>query len=133
LFVFHHAEVKNNRYWDDMFPDDDMENVVMDVHLYQGWSQPQTVAEACQSYQDLVDHEVDYTKYPVWVGEWSLATDNCAHWLGGFNNGGMQPKKPCNNWKPCPKSYLPEQFAVDFDRTADILGPFGPNPGKGCI
>ncbi len=24
---------------------------------------------------------------PVWMGEWALATDSCAHWLGGFNDG----------------------------------------------
>ena len=67
------------------------------------------------------------------MGEWSLATDNCAHWLGGFNNGGMHPLKTCNNWSDCPKSYLPDEFAVDFDRTVDMLGPFGGIPEKGCI
>ena len=25
----------------------------------------------------------------------------------------------------CPKSYLPKEFAVDFDRTKAINGPFG--------
>jgi hypothetical protein len=30
----------------------------------------------------------DQIKYPVWVGEWSLATDNAAMWLGGFNDQG---------------------------------------------
>jgi len=25
----------------------------------------------------------------------------------------------------CPYSYLPDDVAVDFDRTADVLGPFG--------
>jgi|TARA_B110000285_G_C15043995_1_gene573304 glucan 1,3-beta-glucosidase len=116
-----------------MFADDDMDNVIMDVHIYQAWSQPDTVAEACKAYDDDVSRLVGHTKYPVWVGEWSFATDNCAHWLGGFNNGGMQPKKTCNNWSACPKSYLPAEFAVDFDRTADMLGPFGGIPEKGCI
>jgi hypothetical protein len=28
----------------------------------------------------------------------------------------------------CPYSYLPEEFAVDFDRTARTLGPYGTGP-----
>lgn len=26
---------------------------------------------------------------PIIVGEWSLATDNCAMWLNGFNDNGI--------------------------------------------
>ena len=35
----------------------------------------------------------------------------------------------------CPPSdnYLPKTVAVDFDRTADTLGPFGPNTSTGLI
>ena len=35
------------------------------------------------------------TKYEVWHGEWSLATDSCAHWLGGFNDGKANYGKNC--------------------------------------
>ena len=45
-------------------------------------------------------------------------------WLGGFNDGNTDPQFECEK-VDCPKSYLPEEFAVDFDREADILGPFG--------
>lgn len=45
----------------------------------------------------------------------------------------MHPLKACDNWVPCPRSYLPDELAVDFDRTADILGPYGGIPEKGCI
>ena len=45
-------------------------------------------------------------------------------WLGGFNDGTTDPQFECEK-VDCPKSYLPEEFAVDFDREADILGPFG--------
>ena len=27
-----------------------------------------------------------FSKYEVWFGEWSLATDVCAMWLGAFND-----------------------------------------------
>ena len=47
----------------------------------------------------------------------------------------MKPKKTCNNWVPCPaaNNYLPKEFAVDFDRSVDMMGPFGGIPEKGCI
>lgn len=60
----------------------------------------------------------------VWFGEWSLATDVCAMWLGGFNDGNYDVQYECEK-VDCPDSYLPKEYAVDFDRTADILGPFG--------
>jgi len=63
-------------------------------------------------------------KYDVWVGEWSLATDVCGMWLGGFNDSNFPLFYDCQ-YVDCPYSYLPEEFAVDFDRTAAELGPFG--------
>ena len=44
------------------------------------------------------------------VGEWSLATDNCAMWLNGFNdNVPGYPKVKCERVK-CPDPYMgPEQ------------------------
>lgn len=92
-FVFHNAQpitknTENYSNWNDMFPDDDMENVVMDMHIYQAWAEPETVEESCTSYHEVIAANVKDVKYPVWVGEWSLATDTCAFWLGGFNSGG---------------------------------------------
>jgi len=63
-------------------------------------------------------------KYDIWVGEWSLATDVCAMWLGGFNDNNNSFQFDCQ-WVDCPYSYLPEPHNVDFDRTAPILGPWG--------
>lgn len=63
-------------------------------------------------------------KYPVWFGEWSLGTDTCLLWIGGFNDGFVQPPLTCK-WQDCPQSYLPEPFNFDFDRQASLLGPFG--------
>jgi hypothetical protein len=34
---------------------------------------------------------MDEFKMEVWIGEWSLATDVCAMWLGGFNDGNTDP------------------------------------------
>ena len=43
---------------------------------------------------------------PVVVGEWSLATDNCAMWLNGFNDNlpGM-PYLPCK-MIPCSNGFV---------------------------
>ena len=78
--------------------------------------------------------EAEKIKYPVWNGEWSLATDACAFWLDGFNdykldgfNNGGVPKTDKCQWVECPKTYLPDDVAVDMDRTAYMQGPFGSN------
>ncbi len=60
----------------------------------------------------------------MWVGEWSLATDVCAHWLGGFNDSNTEYQFECKK-VDCPVSYMPEPYNVDFDRTAASLGPYG--------
>lgn len=61
----------------------------------------------------------------VIIGEWALATDNCAHWLNGFNDISQNiPYHGCR-YTECPYSYLPDEFKVDFDRSAPYLGPYG--------
>ena len=82
-----------------------------------------TAEEFCDDYERNAS-TADKVKYEVWIGEWALATDVCAHWLGGFNDGNTDPQFKCKKVS-CPKSYLPAANAVDFDRTADMLGPFG--------
>jgi len=59
------------------------------------------------------------------MGEWSMATDPCAMWLNGFNDSSNQVKHHDCEWVECPRSYLADEFAIDFDRTAEQLGPFG--------
>jgi len=66
----------------------------------------------------------DQIKYEVWFGEWSLATDNCAQHLNGFNDGTPNPLFKCAQME-CPKTYLPDSVAVDFDRSAEMLIPHG--------
>ena len=84
-----------------------------------------TAQDACDEYETRISYQADPLKYPVWIGEWALATDVCAHWLGGFNDANTHPQYQCHV-RDCPTSYLPAPFAVDFDRTADVLGPTGP-------
>lgn len=115
--------------WLDLFPEDDKENVVMDWHFYTAWWDTQSNIDAyCYNdggYSSIFNAAKDY-KYEVWIGEWSLATDVCAMWLGGFNDNSYPYKYECD-WVECPHPYLPDEFAVDFDRTVAEQGPFGWN------
>ena len=48
---------------------------------------------------------------PVIVGEWSLATDNCAMWLNGFNdNTPGYPKETCARVQVSPSSRFKSLF-----------------------
>ena len=96
----------------------------MDTHLYMFfWPGLKLVAEYSEVYKIILSQSYRI-KYPVWVGEWSLATDACAMWLSGFNDSKGHFPFECE-WVDCPYSYLPAEFAVDFDRTAEKQGPFG--------
>lgn len=125
-FVFHDAFHFDPTLWNDLFEDGDTYNVVMDTHQYLAWwgAQPY-IGAYCDGYGNTLSNAANF-KYDVWVGEWSLATDVCALWLGGFNDNNTPYAYECE-WVECPYSYLPDEFAVDFDRTADMLGPYGSN------
>lgn len=74
-----------------MFADDDHEKVALDHHQYQAWTNNMnTTNQFCDDYENNAAY-ADQIKYEVWIGEWSLATDVCAHWLGGFNDGNTDP------------------------------------------
>ena len=122
-FVFHDAFHFDPNTWNDLFEDDDHENVVMDTHQYFAWGGPHgDIGTYCDEYGANIS-QANNVKYDVWVGEWSLATDVCATWLGGFNDANTGPSRDCQRVE-CPYSYL-DEHAVDLDRTADSLGPYG--------
>jgi glucan 1,3-beta-glucosidase len=63
---------------------------------------------------------------PIIVGEWSLATDNCAMWLNGFNDNlpGF-PRLPCK-YVPCSDPYMGlEQPGTPVDPSKALQGPYG--------
>ena len=122
-FVFHDSFHFDGNTWNDLFADDDIENVVMDTHEYYAWWEKRgDIGLYCDDY-GAVMNMAQYVKYDVWVGEWSLATDVCALWLGGFNDANTDASRTCQRVE-CPYSYL-DEHAVDFDRTAETLGPYG--------
>lgn len=120
-------------------------DIAMDTHIYQAWMNPGSPADyfsnACQQKYGISTMEEN--AMPIIVGEWSLAGDNCAMWLNGFNDNlpGF-PKVQCK-MIDCPASYLPHNsLAVDLspeeglpkdqiipglplDATQPLQGPYG--------
>lgn len=132
-FVFYAYDFSDD--WNNLFDDDDHHNVVMDTHYYQAWwSAQDSIQSHCGAYWDNFAI-ADKIKYELWIGEWSLATDVCAMWLGGFNDNSSPYVHTCK-WVDCPKPYLTGDVAIDLDRSAGKLGPFGnedtstPNHGQ---
>ena len=122
--MFHDSFIYDPESWNDLFYDD-LDKVVMDHHYYWAFGDGMSkLADFCAAtYAETL--KADKIKYQVWFGEWALATDKCAHWLQGFNDGTTNPLFKCAQLE-CPKTYLPD--GVDFDRSAAILGPFGDSP-----
>ena len=125
-FVFHDSFRSDAAIWNDLFADDDMENVIMDTHKYLAWNAAlDNIGQYCDVYgSTYAAPAIADVKYPIWVGEWSLATDVCAMWLGGFDDSNTEYQYECQSVS-CPKSYMPSPWGVDFDRNAPILGPYG--------
>ena len=74
-FVFHDSGHLTPADWDDLFADDDIENVVLDNHFYRAWSGDNTdIDTVCKAYKDHLEMLAGH-KYEVWMGEWSLATE----------------------------------------------------------
>ena len=107
-FVFHDSFHFGANDWNDMFSDEDgWDNVVMDTHQYYAWwGRNDDIGTYCDGYGNTIKGALD-VKYDVWVGEWSLATDVCALWLGGFNDANTDAAFPCKR-VTCPTSYLTE-------------------------
>ena len=82
-------------------------DIALDTHVYQAWADPgprlKFYVDACQAKNKIALLERSFG--PVVVGEWSLATDNCAMWLNGLNDNlpGF-PKLPCK-FIPCAEPY----------------------------
>jgi glucan 1,3-beta-glucosidase len=100
----------------------------LDTHIYQAWKEPSSreyfYANACNTKKDIATIEKEFG--PVVVGEWSLATDNCAMWLNGFNDNlpGF-PRLPCK-YIPCSDPYMGfDQPGTPLDPGKPAQGPYG--------
>mmetsp|Transcript_11980 Transcript_11980/g.17963 ORF Transcript_11980/g.17963 Transcript_11980/m.17963 type:complete len:782 (-) Transcript_11980:799-3144(-) len=101
----------------------------IDTHIYQAWQEPSVrenfYANAC-AQKDVIS-QMEKAFGPVIVGEWSLATDNCAMWLNGFNdNLPGYPKLPCK-YILCAQPYMGinVQPGAPPSLVKSLQGPFG--------
>ncbi|ODV60765.1 glycoside hydrolase family 5 protein [Ascoidea rubescens DSM 1968] len=88
-FVIHDA-FKGIRYWDDYFPRNITQNVIIDRHLYHvfGSSLNYDVEEHIASVNQSTYYIVEESKNTIGVvGEWSAALTDCAFWLNGVDRG----------------------------------------------
>ena len=127
-FVFHDSFNYSWDYWKDLFAEDDRHMVAMDHHGYLAWGNWDSWEDACDQFTSDTNNTKQFRDggIEVWWGEWALATDNCAHWLGGCNDANPNPQQACKP-VPCPMSYLPaDQFNTEFNRdSTEPLGPWG--------
>eukprot|EP01035_Chromulina_nebulosa_P020636 gene20636-26754_t len=104
------------------------DNFAFDSHLYLAWQDPKPLSNYLFTTCDHSSYlnQVEKANIPVVIGEWSLATDNCALWINGFNNNVYgYPKKKCEMIK-CPDPYMGfEQPGAPPDSTKGFQEPFG--------
>lgn len=91
-FVFHDSFRPTDPMWPMLFGDGDWDKVAMDHHGYMAfWPYNETSVLPIEFYSTVYAAENIFAdnltgKMEVWMGEWAFATDNCAHWLLGFND-----------------------------------------------
>lgn len=86
LFIVHDSFNATIEFWGGFL--ENCPNFGIDSHLYQAWNAPAPievfVEETCNEARRL--KKLNQSGMMLIVGEWSLATDNCAMWLNGFND-----------------------------------------------
>jgi glucan 1,3-beta-glucosidase len=127
LFLMHDAFMFDVYVWGDFMLN--CPNIGLDTHIYQAWLDPMPqasyLANACDVKKVLTLMEA--AGMPVVVGEWSLATDNCAMWLNGFNDNlpGF-PRVQCT-YTQCPLPYMGPGIipGAPVNPNSPPQGPFG--------
>jgi len=125
-YVMHDAFLFELKIWGGFM--DGCPDRALDTHIYQAWRAPSSrvafYQEACSWKRRIAEMELAFG--PVIVGEWSLATDNCAMWLNGFNdNLPGYPVLPCK-FVTCTDPYMGmDQPGTPVDPGQPYLGPYG--------
>jgi len=129
-FVFHDSFHPDAPEWLVLF--EDYTKVAMDHHGYMAFSDysGNDTQAICDHYdRDNAQLGTVSSKFEVWQGEWAFATDNCAHWLLGFNIRTQGNQTKCSQ-VPCPKLYFDcpskNKFDCEVDPSVARNGPFSP-------
>lgn len=140
-FVFHDSFRPGDPTWLNLFPDGDWDKVAMDHHAYMAfWDYEETNILPPEYYCSVYANDNKFIsegikdKMEVWMGEWAFATDNCAHWLVGFNDQTAPRQGQCVQ-VDCPELYFPcpdgaSDTDCKVDPTIEKNGPFGINKGN---
>lgn len=105
----------------------------MDRHGYMAfWDYNETAVLPpeyfCARYESENNFTVNLTsKMEVWLGEWAFATDNCAHWLLGFNDATAARQAKCAQLD-CPQAYYvcPEGAPASDCQVDASVAKYGP-------
>lgn len=125
--VLHDSFRPSREVWSEFMHD--CVNCALDTHIYQAWAWPNDqgwfTEHACLD-GERVKMQMEFFDIPMIVGEWSLAIDNCAMWLNGFNdNVPGYPLVECERIK-CPEPYMGSgQANAPPDPSKDAQDPFG--------
>lgn len=110
-FVFHDSFRADDPMWLKLFADGDWDKVAMDHHSYMAfWNYDETYDTPSDYFCSWYARDNRFIKngirdkMEVWMGEWAFATDNCAHWLLGFNDQTGKRQAECAVDK-CPTPY----------------------------
>lgn len=126
IVIFHDSFRLNLDTWGGFL--DNCPNFAIDSHMYLAWQEDSPLERYCNGACNRVFEiiSLESKNIPVIVGEWSLATDNCAMWLQGFNNNIYgYPKKECK-YVPCPDPYMgPDQPGAPPDPSKGMQDPYG--------
>ena len=121
-FIYHDSFRGYSDLWDHFLIN--CSNVAMDWHIYQAWN----IERYGDQFLLEADHYRDYILqlkekgHMLIIGEYSLATDNCALWLNGFQDN-LEGFPVCDcKYAPCPVPYI---SVKDLDRIDPIISPFG--------
>mmetsp|Transcript_20251 Transcript_20251/g.64037 ORF Transcript_20251/g.64037 Transcript_20251/m.64037 type:complete len:708 (+) Transcript_20251:2-2125(+) len=103
-------------------------DTIISTHLHQAWmpAQPAINFMIASCEQKHLIAQLAESVMPVIVGEFALATDNCAMWLNGFNdNLPGYPMVECD-YVPCAAPYMgADQPGAPPDPDLAEQGPFG--------
>ncbi|RSH88775.1 exo-1,3-beta-glucanase [Saitozyma podzolica] len=89
LAIAIHDAFQSLSYWNNYMTEPTFEDVFLDTHNYQVFNQDYQTWTQAQHISGICSQAGNYASSPLWlvVGEWSLASSDCAQWVNGRGLG----------------------------------------------